>query len=270
MQNLASPQENCKFELAIEHEGKLYYARPEDRLYYPQREVLHFPGPVFKPAAPAIIKPPVLVTEAPKPHRPWFPLYVADYLMDTRDLTEEQHGVYMLLLMAAWLRPDCALPNDKDFLRSVLPRMHGHTFNRLMPPILERFFKLGPDKKYRQKRLTAEWEKAAIISVNARQNIDKRWTKVRQNKSNISKNNGDGDTTVIHARARLQSQSQRKKEPAGFASPLNAASPADVWVDADTPEGANCAARYRAVHGKSPPQDKRGGWRFPAEWLPKS
>ncbi len=108
--------------------------------------------------------------------RPWMPLYVGDYLMDTRDLSTEQHGVYILLLMTCWSRPDGRLPDDAKWLKSVLPSMHGHTFNRLVPDILQRYFRKDEDGFWINKRLTNELQKVDKFSEKQKQNADKRWS----------------------------------------------------------------------------------------------
>lgn len=51
---------------------------------------------------------------------PALPLFTDAYIGDTRHLTLEEHGAYLLLLMIAWRSPDCRLPNDDKRLATML------------------------------------------------------------------------------------------------------------------------------------------------------
>jgi uncharacterized protein YdaU (DUF1376 family) len=180
----------CARLIAEEERGQLLLFEPERRpLLVPM--AMDTSGDAVVQVIPLKQEPAASTTK----HRSWFPLYPGDYLADTRDLTVEQHGVYMLLLMCAWLRSDCALPNDKDFLRGILPHMHGLTFNRLVPPILKRFFELGTDNVYRQKRLSKEADKARELAEKQRRNVEERWKKIKRNEANTNKHNNLADTT---------------------------------------------------------------------------
>ena len=133
--------------------------------------------------------------------RPWMPLYVDDYLTATRHLTPEQHGVYLLLLLTAWRR-DGTLPNDKKWLRANLPPMHGRTYNAVVVPVLEEFFRTDSGGNYFSPRLSKEVEIALKFNRKQTENIMKRWSKVRENNELLG-------TTVIPARGRHTSH---KKE----------------------------------------------------------
>lgn len=88
-------------------------------------------------------------------------LYVADYLGDTRHLTTEQHGAYLLLLMTMW-RSDGRLPNDDK----KLARIAGTTpsrWSKIAPEVME-FFDID-GAEITNARLSKELEKAQEKSI---------------------------------------------------------------------------------------------------------
>lgn len=92
---------------------------------------------------------------------PFMQLYVADYLGDTRHLTTEQHGAYLLLLMTMW-RSDGRLQNDDK----KLARIAGCTpsrWSKISCEVLEFFEVNGEDLT--NKRLTSELKKASEKSI---------------------------------------------------------------------------------------------------------
>lgn len=128
--------------------------------------------------------------------RPWMPLYVADYLRDTRKLTAAEHGAYLLLIMEYWTSG--TLPDDDRQLARIASMSAGE-WKRARPNI-EGFFHDG----WSHKRLDAELARSAEIS-------SKRAASAKQRHSNSSANAQQVDT---HAGATSQPQLQKDAAPA--------------------------------------------------------
>lgn len=89
---------------------------------------------------------------------PFMQLYVADYLGDTRHLSCEQHGAYLLLLMAMW-RAGGSLPADDTKLARIVS-LTVTRWNRIKGDVMA--FLTIEDGQITQKRLRAAIKKAVL------------------------------------------------------------------------------------------------------------
>jgi uncharacterized protein YdaU (DUF1376 family) len=83
--------------------------------------------------------------------RAWMPLYVGDYLRDTRDLNTLQHGAYLLLIMHYWQHN--ALPSDEARLAAIAG-LSVAQWRRIREPVQAKFA-----EGWKHKRIEAELEK---------------------------------------------------------------------------------------------------------------
>lgn len=84
---------------------------------------------------------------------PALPFWTDAYLGDTAHLTNEEHGVYLRLLMFAWRSPECSLPDD-DKRIAIMVGMTEKKW-RAMRPVIVSFWTVE-NGTWTQKRLTKE------------------------------------------------------------------------------------------------------------------
>lgn len=84
--------------------------------------------------------------------RPWFAFYPGDYIADTMALNAEQHGAYLMLLMAYWQKQG-ALPDD-DAQLSAICRLPPKVW-RKHKAVLSGFFTIA-DGLWRNNRMELE------------------------------------------------------------------------------------------------------------------
>jgi uncharacterized protein YdaU (DUF1376 family) len=110
---------------------------------------------------------------------PALPFWTDAYLADTRHLTTLEHGAYFLLMMEAWRRPTCSLPDDDR----MLARLAGLSLDEWeeVKIVVMSFWKLdGRSKSWSQKRLSKE---RGFVKKKSQSQADKaasRWNKSKK------------------------------------------------------------------------------------------
>jgi uncharacterized protein YdaU (DUF1376 family) len=89
--------------------------------------------------------------------RQWIAFYTGDYLRDTRHLTVEEHGAYLLLLMECWTHGRIPMEPSQQ---AALVRVSAYRWQKLWR-VLEKFF----HEDGTNKRATREVEKADAVSL---------------------------------------------------------------------------------------------------------
>lgn len=110
---------------------------------------------------------------------PSMPLWTDAYLADTRHLSTKEHGAYLLLLMEAWRRPSCSLPDD-DELMARLAGLSLHEWDEVREQVLAFWTFDGRRKEWKQLRLLKERSYVAQKSASQRDKALRRWDKTKK------------------------------------------------------------------------------------------
>lgn len=105
---------------------------------------------------------------------PALPLWTDAYLADTGHLTDQEHGIYLRLLMLMWRNPGCRLPNDDKWLARRFTSVEY--VQEHVRPLIEEFCS-NDGNWITQKRLRREFEFCTSSSRKQRARAKSRWKK---------------------------------------------------------------------------------------------
>lgn len=105
---------------------------------------------------------------------PYLPLWTDDYLGDTGHLNAAEHGAYLLLLMEAWRRPKCDLPDD-DALLARFARMTPEAWAAAKPIVMAFWKRNGRSRTWAQNRLAIERDRVTAKKAIQSDNAAKGW-----------------------------------------------------------------------------------------------
>lgn len=125
----------------------------------------------------------------------WMPLYIADYLADTQHLTRDEHGAYLLLIMAYW-RNGGPLPDDDKRMAAIVKATRKEWDE--LRQVLAEFFEIA-DGMWHQKRLDEELAEA--------------WKFIAKQKANGGKGGRPRKTQV---ETQQQTQTETQEKPMGY------------------------------------------------------
>lgn len=166
-------------------------------------------------------------------------LWTDKYLADTRHLTTLEHGAYLLLIMEAWRRPHCDLPDDD----LILARMAGLSAEEwaATKPVIMAFWTLDKrSKKWRQKKLTSERDYVTKKRKSQQDKAAKRWQKTENPDATAHPRQSRGNAptptpthlsveTIVSTSARPQKSPARKPESPSFWNNVPDWVPLDRW-----------------------------------------
>lgn len=107
---------------------------------------------------------------------PALPLFTDAYIADTDHLSDQEHGLYIKLLIAMWRSPQCRLPDDDEWLARKF-RRDANAVRTDMRPLIAEFCECNGGW-ITQKRLAKEWawcmkkREKNSVSAKARWNKD--------------------------------------------------------------------------------------------------